>query len=103
MRTKWICLVRALGKRNGFSRAYQEDFIAESHRFRNAPPAFGEMFQLSGVVNCHAEMDTFTLWLAEFRGSETNILCLMSEQPRCHFTENERKPVSFNARHLLRN
>jgi hypothetical protein len=39
------------------------------------------MFQLSGVVSCHAEMNTFTLWLAEFRGSESNILCLMSEQP----------------------
>ena len=27
-----------------------------------------------------AEMDTFTLWLAEFRDSEGNILCLMSEK-----------------------
>jgi hypothetical protein len=53
MRTEWVCLVGTPGKRNGFTRAYQEDFIAESYRIRNTPPAFGEMFQLSGVVNFH--------------------------------------------------
>src|SRR5207249_4386708 len=53
MRTKWVCLVGAAGKRDRFSRAYQKDFIAEPYRFRNAPPAFGKMFQLSGVLNFH--------------------------------------------------
>lgn len=31
-----------------------------------------------------AELDTFTLWLAEFRDSEDNILCLMSETPKAN-------------------
>jgi hypothetical protein len=53
MRREWVCLVGAFGKRDGFSRAYQEDFIAESYRFRNAPPAFRQMFQLSGIVDFH--------------------------------------------------
>jgi hypothetical protein len=51
MRTEWICLVRPFGKRNGFTCAYQKDFIAESRRFDNAPPAFGEMFRFFGVLN----------------------------------------------------
>jgi hypothetical protein len=53
MRAEWVCLVGAPGKRNGFTCAYQEDFIAESYRFRNTPLPFGEMFQLSDVVNFH--------------------------------------------------
>src|SRR5207244_7029858 len=85
MCTKWVCLVRALGKRHGFPRAYQKDFIAKSYGFRNAFPAFGEMFHCLVLLIVIAEMDTFTLWLSEFRGSETNILCLMSDQSRCHY------------------
>ena len=54
MREERVCLVGALGKRNGFSRAYQEDFITEPYRFRNAPPAFDEMFRLSGIGNFHS-------------------------------------------------
>jgi hypothetical protein len=54
MRTKRVCLVRALGKRDGFSRAYQEDFIAQSYRSRNTPPAFDEMLQLSRIRNFHS-------------------------------------------------
>ena len=54
MREERVCLVGAFGKRNGFSRAYQEDFITEPYRFRNAPPAFDEMFRLSGIGNFHS-------------------------------------------------
>jgi hypothetical protein len=53
MRTERVCLVRTPGKRNGFTRAYQEDFIAKSHCFRDTPPASSEMFQFFGFVNFH--------------------------------------------------
>jgi methylmalonyl-CoA/ethylmalonyl-CoA epimerase len=38
--------------------------------------------RFEGKPNLVARMDTYDLWLAEFRDSEDNVMCLMCEKPK---------------------